>query len=140
VNPAAENGQMTMLIALDNPKDARLRANMKLDVFLVTEQKPDVMRVKMGPFTSGAGVQPVFVIDGGKARRVDAELGISNQSFIEVISGLKPGDRIIISNMEDYRHVETIRISGQIEASVVGGLFEYPIKLFDFSMTRSKQQ
>jgi HlyD family secretion protein len=53
----------------------------------------------------------MFVTDGGNqlARR-EVKLGDSNREYVEVISGLKPGDRVVVSDMSEFAKNKKLKI------------------------------
>jgi len=108
--PKIEGGIITLIIQLDNPSHDRLRSNLSVDVYIITESREDVLRIKKGPFVNGPGEQEVFVIEDNKAIRKKATIGIAGMDFYEVIDGLQMGETVILSGTDDYIHLDTIRI------------------------------
>jgi HlyD family secretion protein len=54
---------------------------------------------------------PVFVLENNKtARRREIETGLSNFDFVEIKQGLKPGEKVIITDMSQYKHLDQIQI------------------------------
>ena len=110
ISPAINNNIVSFELRLDQ-KDAKvLRPNQKVDVFLVTATRPKVMRVANGPAFNGAGKQDIFVLRNGVAERRTVETGLSNFDYIEIKSGLKPGDDVITTDMSAYKNYQAIPI------------------------------
>jgi HlyD family secretion protein len=110
--PAVENNTLAFLVRLDDPADAQLRPNMRLDVYVITDRKEDALRVRRGPAFNGALQQGLFVIRGDQAVKTEVTVGLSNGDFVEIQSGnLQPGDRVVISDTEDYEHLRTIKLN-----------------------------
>ncbi|MCP4659274.1 MAG: HlyD family efflux transporter periplasmic adaptor subunit [bacterium] len=110
IPPAIDKGIMTLHVELDAPDSALLRLNMRVDVHVITELRPDALRVAKGPFVNGPGRQQVFVVRGEEAVRTAVRIGAAGIDHYEILSGLAEGERVIISNMTDYLHLERIRI------------------------------
>lgn len=110
ISPAINNNIVSFDLSLDAKDTKALRPNQKVDVFLVTQTRPKVMRVSNGPAFNGAGKQDVFVLNNGVAERRSVETGLSNFDFIEIESGLKPGDVVITSDMSSYKNYKSIPI------------------------------
>lgn len=110
VNPTVDNGVITVAIGLTEPSSPLLRSNLRVDVEIVTARRPDTLRVRRGPFSTGEGSQPVFVLRGPDARRQTAVFGLSSADYFEVTDGLAAGDEVIVSDMRDYVRLERIRI------------------------------
>jgi HlyD family secretion protein len=43
-------------------------------------------------------------------QRRDVRLGDSNREFVEVLSGLKVGDRVVVSDMQDYKSSKSLKL------------------------------
>lgn len=110
IYPTIQNGIITMLVSLEDKSNNLLRSNLRVDVFIITANKPDALRVKKGQFASGEGAQQVFVLNDGVAKRTPVQLGISSFELFEVIEGLKEGDEVIISDMRDYIHMGEVKV------------------------------
>jgi len=111
INPTVQNGVMTFLVTLDNKADKALRPNLRADVFVVTASKPNVLRVKNGPFYDGLMEHKVFVVKGNKAVRREAAAGASNFDYVELQGDIKSGDEVIISDMKSYLNMSEVSIS-----------------------------
>jgi HlyD family secretion protein len=110
--PSVENNTLAFLVNLEDPSDAQLRPNMRLDVYVITDRKEDALRVQRGPAFNGARRQGLFVIRGDRAVRTEVSVGLSNGNFVEIQSDqLAPGDRIVISDTEDYEHLSSIKLN-----------------------------
>jgi HlyD family secretion protein len=109
VSPTIEAGVVSFRVALADPSHAALRNNLRVDVEVVTERLPAVLRLARGAALQG-GRQDVFVVRGDRALRRAIELGASGPDGWEVRSGLAEGDEVILSDVSDYRNAEQIRI------------------------------
>jgi HlyD family secretion protein len=114
VDPRIENGLAKFTVDLDDRTNARLRNNLRVDVFAITGRRTGVLTVRRGALgdSSQGGV---FVVRGGEATRVPVQFGLTGQDTIEIASGVHEGDEIIISDMSDYANVKTLRIKGSNE-------------------------
>jgi HlyD family secretion protein len=111
VLPEIKDGTVTVVVALKDPGNALLRNRLRVDAYIVTAQKADALIADAGPAFNGKGVQDLFVVEGGSARRVPVELGLADGHSVEIRSGAKAGDRLIASDMSRYRDLQSIRIS-----------------------------
>lgn len=110
VLPTLENGVMTIQVALADSRSPLLRANLRVDVLVITDRKPRVLRLARGPFADGAGSREVFVVRGNRAVKTAVELGLSSFDHFEVVRGLAAGDEVIVSDMRDYLHLKEVRL------------------------------
>ena len=111
--PAVENNTVKFYIDLDASNDDVLRPNIRAEVFIITDKKDDVLRVKNGPAFKGAKTQYIYVVDGDQATKRRINKGLQNSDYVEILNNLKDGDKIIISDMEDYDHLESFTITSK---------------------------
>lgn len=110
VNPALSAGVATFTVALEDAANAVLRANLRVDVSVLTDRRDGVLRLPRGAFARGEGLENVFVVKGDRALRHKVTLGVSSLTHFEVLSGLAEGDEAVISDTTDYVHAREVRI------------------------------
>jgi HlyD family secretion protein len=110
VKPAVKDGIISFVIQLDNARNESLRPNMKVEVYVVTNKSTRTIRVANGPAFTGKRKQFIYVLQNQTAYRREVETGLSNFDFIEIKSGLKTGEKVIVTDMNDYEHLEKISI------------------------------
>ena len=102
---------MSFVVRLDNSREKHLRSGVRAELQVSYGYKSSVLRVPNGTFYKGAGRCHVFVIDGdNRAVRREIRVGDCNSDYVEVLEGLKPGDRIITNEMEKYKNKNKIKI------------------------------
>ncbi|RZM29548.1 MAG: HlyD family efflux transporter periplasmic adaptor subunit [Pedobacter sp.] len=111
VSPSVNNSILSFEVQLDEKNNKLLRPNLKADVFLVTAKRDNVVRVPNGPAFKGSNTQEIFVLSNGKAIKRTVKTGLSSFDFIEVVSGIKPGERVVTSDMSKYEHASEISIT-----------------------------
>ena len=111
IQPSVQNGIVSFDIQLNEQNNQLLRPNMKVDVFLVTAARKNVLRVANGPAFRGASSQDIFVLNQGKAERKTVHTGMTNFDYVEVLDNLKPGDVIITSDMSAYKNTKELTIN-----------------------------
>lgn len=111
VTPLSRNGVIAFSIQLDDDRHARLRSGLKTDVYVMCDVIEDVVRIANGSYYMGKGDYDLFVVTGGNElvkRKV--RLGDSNFEFVEVVSGLEPGDQVVVSDMSDYKNSNKLKL------------------------------
>lgn len=109
--PAVENNTVAFRVDLNEPDAAVWRPNMKVELYLITKQAQDILKIKKGPGNSGGPVQQIFVLRGDEAIKESVEFGISDIDFIEIKStSIQAGDRFIISDMKEYKYLDAITL------------------------------
>lgn len=109
--PEIQNGTVTLLVSLDKPDNPVLRNKLRVDADIITEQKAKTLVVEAGPAFNGKGRQEIYVINGSAATKKQLEVGLGDGKAVEIISGAKTGDKLIISDVSRYKHLDTIRVS-----------------------------
>lgn len=110
--PAVENNAVKFLVELEDPGSKLLRPNMNAQVFLVTGSKENVLKLKNGQAIKGGNTVELFVIRDGVATKTRISKGIVNADYVEISGGnLKKGDKVIISETEDYDHLDQFTIN-----------------------------
>lgn len=109
ITPLSKNGVISFTVQLDKDNHPRLRSGLKTDVYVMNAVKEDVMRIANGSYYVGKGDYELFVIKGGNLIKKKIRLGDSNFEFVEVIDGLQPGDKVIISDMTNYKNKKKLK-------------------------------
>ena len=111
VIPSSKNGIINFSIMLKDADNPRLRSGLKTDVYVMVGIKDDVLRIQNGSYFSGRNGYYLWVINGNKAVLREVILGDSNFDYVEVISGLKEGDQVVISGLEGFNNIKEIKIN-----------------------------
>jgi HlyD family secretion protein len=110
VLPAIEGGAARFLVDLAQPSDPELRQNLRVDVHVVVASKTRVPSVARGVFAVGGEVQPVFVVEGTRLVRRKIRFGLAGYDRLEILDGALPGQEIVLSDMQDFAHLQTVRL------------------------------
>lgn len=111
VKPSVQNGTIRFAVSLDENRHASLRPNQKVEVFVVTNRTAQAVRVANGPAFKGKRKQYVYVMQADNvAHRREIEIGLTNFDWVEIKRGLQPGDRVILTDLSEYEHVEQLTI------------------------------
>jgi HlyD family secretion protein len=108
--PAADSSRLDLFIELDDPAAPAFHTNLRVDVAIITAEKPDVLKLRRGPALEEAGIVELFVIEDDRAVKTPVRLGMSERQSIEIVDGLEAGDQVIISDMSAYAERSEIRI------------------------------
>lgn len=112
IDPAVENGTVTVDVALDAPLPKGARPDLSVDGTIQLERLENVLyvgRPVQGQPDSQVGL--FKVVDGGKgAVRVPVKLGRSSVSTIEIVGGLQVGNQVILSDMSQWDAYERLRL------------------------------
>ncbi len=112
IDPAVLNGTVTVDVAITDPLPQGARPDLSVDGTVEIENLKDVLfvgRPVHGQSDSTVGIFKL-VEDGSEAIRVNVKLGRSSVNTIEVVNGLKVGDKVILSDMSQWDTFDRIRL------------------------------
>lgn len=110
VTPLSKNGVISFTVQLEEDNHRRLRSGLKTDVYVMNAVKDDVMRIANASYYVGKGEYDLFVVNGDQLLKRKVQLGESNYEYVEVISGLQPGDQVVVSDMASYKDKNKLKI------------------------------
>jgi HlyD family secretion protein len=112
IDPAAENGTVTVDIGLDGPLPKGARPDLNVDGTIELERLANVLYVQRPVHADEEQSGTVFRLDpnGSTAQRVNVRYGRSSVSAIQIAAGLKEGDRIILSDVSQWDKYDRIRL------------------------------
>ncbi len=110
ISPAVNNSVVSFDVQLEEKNSKLLRPNLRADVFLVTDSRNKVVRVPNGPAFRGSNLQQIFVLKNGKAVRREVKTGLSNFDYIQIVSGVQPGEVVITSDMSKFEYAKEVVI------------------------------
>ena len=110
VSPEIKDSQVKGTVVFDGAPPAGLRQSQRVSVRLVLERKPDVVKVARGPFLESGAGRHAYVVEGGVAVRREIAVGAVSVSEVEVTKGLKPGDRVVVSDTSTFDGARTVLI------------------------------
>jgi HlyD family secretion protein len=112
IDPSVVNGTVTVDVAITDPLPNGARPDLSVDGTVELENLRDVLfvgRPVHGQADSTIGIFKI-VDDGAEAVRVNVKLGRSSVNTIEVVQGLKVGDKVILSDMSAWDNFDRIRL------------------------------
>ncbi len=111
VTPFSKNGVISFIVQLNEDNNKRLRSGLKTDVYVMNAVKEGVLRLANASYYVGRGEYELFVQDSkDEIVKRKVQLGDSNFEYVEVISGLKPGDKVVVSDMSSYKNKNKLKL------------------------------
>jgi len=113
VAPSVQDGTVVVDAALDGPLPEGARVDLSVDGTIEIERLENVLYVGRPAYGQPQSTVEMFKLtNGGKeARRVPVKLGRSSVNTIEVVSGLAPGDQVILSDTSAWDGHDHIRLN-----------------------------
>ncbi|MFZ6863992.1 efflux RND transporter periplasmic adaptor subunit [Undibacterium sp. Ji67W] len=90
---------------------AGLRQSQRVSARLLIEEKPNVLMVQRGPFLENDGGHFAYLVSNSLARRTAITVGATSVSAVEISSGLKEGDQIVISGSDLFGAAKSVSLN-----------------------------
>jgi HlyD family secretion protein len=104
------NGKFQVDMQFDGTVPTGIRRGQTLQIRLTLSDEKEVIRLPRGGFYQQTGGNWIFKLsaNGKTAYKTDIQLGSQNPDYYEVLQGLKPGDKVITSNYENYEKMQEL--------------------------------
>lgn len=112
IDPAAQNGTVTVDIALEGELPRGARPDLSVDGTVELERLTDVLYVGRPAFGQEQSTVGLFRLnpETGEAVRTQVQLGRSSVNTIEILGGLNEGDQVVLSDMSAWDQFDRIRL------------------------------
>jgi HlyD family secretion protein len=112
IDPSVINGTVTVDVTIDEPLPNGARPDLSVDGTITLENLKDVLYVGRPVHGQSDSTIGIFKLedDGAEAARVNVKLGRSSVNTIEIVQGLKVGDKVILSDMSAWDNFDRIRL------------------------------
>ncbi len=112
IDPAVENGTVTVDVALDGPLPRGARPDLSVDGTVQLERLQDVLYLGRPVQAQPDSTVGLFkVVDSGKgAVRVAVKLGRCSVHAVEIVEGLQVGEQVVLSDMSQWDSLERVRL------------------------------
>ena len=112
VDPAVEQGTVTVDVALDGSLPKGARPDLSVDGTIELERLDNVLYVGRPAFAQDGATVGVFrLTTNGEALRSPVHFGRSSVNTIEILDGLKEGDQVILSDTSAYDSHDRIQLN-----------------------------
>jgi HlyD family secretion protein len=110
IDPASQNGSVTVDVGLDGPLPRGARPDLTVDGTIELERIDDVLYVTRPVHIQEQAAGFVFRVAGDSAARTRVRFGRSSVTTIEIVDGLRAGDRVITSDMSAWDEFDRVQI------------------------------
>ena len=114
IDPSVVNGTVTVDVYMDEPfpPQSGARPDLSVDGTITLENLKDVLYVGRPVHGQSDSTISLFklVDDGSDAVRVNVKLGRSSVNTVEILDGLKVGDKVILSDMSQWDNVDRVQL------------------------------
>ncbi len=112
IDPAVQNGTVTVDVAFDEPLPQGARPDLSVDGTVELEMLQNIIFVGRPAFGQEKNTITLFRLqkNSNEAYRVQVKLGRSSVNNIEILDGLQPGDQVILSDMSTYDAHDRVKL------------------------------
>jgi HlyD family secretion protein len=112
IDPAVQNGTVTVDVMLSGELPKGARPDLSVDGVIELDRLSDVIFVGRPAFGQEQTTVGIYRLtaDGDMAERIQVRLGRASVNTIEILGGLAPGDRVILSDMQQWSENERVRL------------------------------
>lgn len=111
LSPEVVKNQVLARVRFDGAQPTGLRQSQRVSARLLIEEKPDVLMVQRGPFVENEGGRHAYVMHDGVAVRTPIQIGATSISAVEIIDGLKAGDKVVVSGTDAFDNAARVSIN-----------------------------
>ncbi|WP_165725906.1 HlyD family efflux transporter periplasmic adaptor subunit [Pseudoalteromonas sp. SA25] len=109
ISPEVNNREVTARVRFKGVTN-NIRQNQRLTARILLDNREGVMQVKRGAFMQQGGII-AYKVEGNIAKRIPITIGATSINAVELLSGLKENDEIIISSYSDFKQANTILLN-----------------------------
>jgi HlyD family secretion protein len=111
LSPEVVKNMVLARVRFDGEQPKGLRQSQRLTARLLIEEKPNVLMVARGPFVEQDGGRYAYVVRDGIAVRTPITMGATSISAVEIIEGLKQGDKVVVAGTDAFNGAARISIN-----------------------------
>jgi HlyD family secretion protein len=111
ISPEVVNGEVAARLRFADQTPQQLRQNQRLSVRILLDHRENVLTVQRGSFVDESGGAYAYLVHDGIAEKKPIRLGSSSIDKVEILDGLKEGDRIVISGTDSFNSAARVAIS-----------------------------
>lgn len=110
LSPEVVRSQVLARVRFDGEQPKGLRQSQRVGARLLIEERPNVLMLQRGPFVENEGGRHAYVVRDGVAVRTPIEIGATSISAVEIVSGLKAGDQVVVAGTDAFDNAARVTI------------------------------
>ncbi|MFT5162295.1 MAG: HlyD family secretion protein [Alteromonadaceae bacterium] len=118
ISPQVIDNQVSTRVRFESQGKLGLRQNQRVTARVLLENKADVLMIKRGAFLQSGGGRIAYLVNQDRsstgtynsARKINIKTGATSISQVEIIEGVKVGDKLIISTLDPLKQAAQVLI------------------------------
>lgn len=111
LSPEVVNNQVLARVRFNGAQPEGLRQSQRVSARLLIEEKPNVLMVARGPFVENEGGRFAYLVKDGVAVRTPIKMGGTSVNNVEIIAGLKEGDKVVVAGTDSFASAARVSIN-----------------------------
>ena len=111
VSPEVVDGNVAARLEFVDQRPAGLRQNQRLGARILIEERNDVLQIERGPFIEHEGGNRAYFVVDGVAEKRTITVGALAIDKVEILTGAKEGDQIVIAGSDAFGDAQRVRIA-----------------------------
>jgi HlyD family secretion protein len=111
LSPEVVKNQVLARVRFDGAQPKGLRQSQRVTARLLIEEKPNVVLLPRGPFVESEGGRFAYLVQDGIAVRTPITMGATSITAVEILAGLKPGDKVVIAGTDTFANAARVSIN-----------------------------
>lgn len=111
LSPEVVKNQVLARVRFEGAQPSGLRQSQRVSARLLIEEKPNVLMVARGPFVESEGGRFAYLVQDNIATRIPFKLGATSISAVEILSGLKEGDKLVVAGTDQFENAEKVSLN-----------------------------
>ena len=111
LSPEVVKNQVLARVRFDGEQPKGLRQSQRVTARLLIEEKPNVLLLPRGPFVESEGGRFAYVVQDSMAVRTPITMGATSVTAVEILTGLKPGDKVVIAGTDTFANAARVSIN-----------------------------
>jgi RND family efflux transporter MFP subunit len=117
LSPVVDPATRTMGVTLEFVRrDGRVKAGMFAELRLITRTRQEIVKVQSDVVVRRFGTPYLFVVtEDGTVEQREVSLGITIGNQVEIVSGVEPGERVVIQGQSLLDDGANVRVIDEVE-------------------------
>lgn len=111
VAPEVKDANVTARVRFASQDAKALRQNQRLSGRIVLDERKNVLRIARGDFVASGGGRIGYRLEQNIAVRTPIEVGALSVQWVELLTGVKEGDQLVISSLTEFKDAERVRLN-----------------------------
>ncbi|MBI2380365.1 MAG: efflux RND transporter periplasmic adaptor subunit [Gammaproteobacteria bacterium] len=111
VSPEVQNNLVLCRVQFTEGSPEGLRQNQRLSARILLDARKNVLSLPRGPFLEDGGGRIAYVVSQGIAEKRAIKTGASSVSAVEILEGLKPGERVVLSATSEFKDAQRVLLT-----------------------------